>query len=72
MAEATITTYMRAISADASTLSILSIQWVSADNPAPRITPLEAQLVYYSRLFDSATTGALLARLPPSLPPGKA
>ena len=63
-------TYLRAFSAHVCTVDVRPIEWLAVDSPAPRITLLQAQLNYFSRMFDSAEAGTLLVRLPASPPPG--
>ncbi len=64
-------TYLRAATARVSAVDVRPIEWLEVDSPAPRITPLQAQLAYFARMFDSAEAGTLLARLPASSHPGR-
>jgi hypothetical protein len=63
---------VRTFASGIRTLEVHPIEWVPADSPAPRITLLEAQLDYYTRLLNSAEAGILLTCLPAlPLPPDK-
>jgi hypothetical protein len=54
----------RAFSAQANAFDLRPIEWVPADAPPPRLTPLQVQLDYFSKLLDSEAAGTLLVHWP--------